>query len=68
MRKKKKIYTYVFGYFPIACVKKKMYICIFLGDFPTIKKKKFCSKSAETVLGHCPNYIVIREIILQEET
>ena len=26
--------------------------------FQQFKKKKFCSRSAKTVLGHCPNCIV----------
>ena len=41
---KKKNYTYVFGYFPIACVKKKCIYVFFLGDFPAIKKKILLKK------------------------
>ena len=60
------MYTYVFGYFSNSMCEKKC-IYVFLGDFLAIKKKKKYSRSAETVLGHCPNCIVIREIILQEK-
>ena len=38
---KKKMYTYVFGYFPNSmCEKKKMYICIFWVIFQQLKRKK----------------------------
>ena len=33
-KQKKKVYTYIFGYFSNSMGEKKMYICIFLGDFP----------------------------------
>ena len=62
---KKNIYTYVFGYFSNSMCEKKKCIYVFFGDFPAVeKKKKFCSRSAETVLGHCPNCIVIESFVL----
>ena len=60
---KKKCILMFLGIFPIACVRKKMFMSIFFGHFPVAgnkeknEKKKRIKKVHKIYLGYCPNVL-----------